>query len=147
MGRLVGSVWLVKPVAEIALPTTIQAVLAARVDRLEERQKQVLRDAAVIGRQFTEPILRRVVELPEANLAQALDKLAAAEFIFEQALSPGRSPRAERIEMRRWKSDLPIEAGYCRFGILPEATCLRFVVNSFVSAAWRRALRTVRRLH
>ena len=101
----------------------------------------------MIGRQFTEPILRRVVELPEANLAQALDKLAAAEFIFEQALLQGRSPRAERIEMRRWKSDLPIEAGYCRFRHPRGTTRLRFRVNSFVSAAWRRALRTVRRLH
>jgi predicted ATPase len=78
----------VQPVAELALPTSVQAVLAARVDRLEERQKQVLQTAAVIGRQFTEPILRRVVELPETDLARALDKLAAAEFIFEQALYP-----------------------------------------------------------
>ena len=83
-----GAYRLVRPVAELALPTTVQAVLAARVDRLEEREKQVLQTAAVIGRQFTEPILRRVVELPETDLARALEKLAAAEFIFEQALYP-----------------------------------------------------------
>jgi predicted ATPase len=77
-----------QPVAELVLPGTVQVVLAARVDRLEEREKQVLQTAAVIGRQFTEPILRRVVELPEAGLARALEKLAAAEFIFEQALYP-----------------------------------------------------------
>jgi tetratricopeptide (TPR) repeat protein len=63
-------------------------VLAARVDRLEQREKQVLQTSAVIGRNFTEPILRRIVELPETDLARALDKLAAAEFIFEQALYP-----------------------------------------------------------
>jgi class 3 adenylate cyclase/predicted ATPase len=83
-----GAYRLVQPVAELALPGTVQAVLAARVDRLEERAKQVLQTAAVIGRQFTEPILRRVVELPETDLAGALDKLAAAEFIFEEALYP-----------------------------------------------------------
>jgi class 3 adenylate cyclase/predicted ATPase len=83
-----GAYRLVQPVAELALPGTVQAVLAARVDRLEEREKKVLQTAAVIGRQFTEPILRRVVELPEADLARALDKLAAAEFIFERALYP-----------------------------------------------------------
>jgi predicted ATPase len=83
-----GAYRLVQPVAELALPTTVQAVLAARVDRLEEREKQVLQTAAVIGRLFTEPILHRVVELPEKDLARALDKLAAAEFIFEQALYP-----------------------------------------------------------
>jgi predicted ATPase/class 3 adenylate cyclase len=83
-----GAYRLVQPVAELTLLSTVQAVLAARVDRLEEREKQVLQTAAVIGRQFTEPILRRVVELPETDLARALDKLAAAEFIFEQALYP-----------------------------------------------------------
>jgi tetratricopeptide (TPR) repeat protein len=78
----------VRPAAELALPTTVQAVLAARVDRLQEREKQVLQTAAVIGRQFTEPILRRVVELSETDLARTLKKLAAAEFVFEQVLYP-----------------------------------------------------------
>src|SRR5262249_8693203 len=79
---------LARPAAELALPATIQAVLAARIDRLEEREKHVLQTAAVIGRNFTEPILRRVVELPETDLARALDKLTAAELIYEQALYP-----------------------------------------------------------
>jgi predicted ATPase len=83
-----GAYWLVRPAADLALPITVQAVLAARVDRLEEREKRVLQTAAVIGRNFTEPILLRVVELPEADLPRALDKLAAGEFIYEQALYP-----------------------------------------------------------
>ena len=58
------------------------------IDRLAEREKQVLQTAAVIGREFTEPILRRVVELPEAELAAALQRLTAAEFIYEEALGP-----------------------------------------------------------
>ena len=81
-----GAYRLVRPVAELTLPSTVQAVLAALVDRLQEREKQVLQTAAVIGRQFTEPILRRVVELAETDLARALEKLVGAEFIFEQAL-------------------------------------------------------------
>ncbi len=80
--RLVGSA------AELRLPATVQAVLAARIDRLAEREKQVLQTAAVIGREFTEPVLRRVVELPEVDLAAALQKLASAEFIYEEALYP-----------------------------------------------------------
>jgi tetratricopeptide (TPR) repeat protein len=63
-------------------------VLAARIDRLEEREKHVLQTAAVIGRNFTEPILRRVVEVTETELPLALDKLAAGEFIYERALYP-----------------------------------------------------------
>ena len=83
-----GAYRLVRPVAELALPGTVQAVLAARIDRLAEREKQVLQTAAVIGREFAEPILGRVVELPEAELAAALRKLRAAELIYEEALYP-----------------------------------------------------------
>jgi class 3 adenylate cyclase/predicted ATPase len=83
-----GAYRLVRPAAELALPATVQAVLAARIDRLEEREKQVLQTAAVIGREFAEPILARVVKLPEAELAAALSKLRGAEFIYEEALYP-----------------------------------------------------------
>jgi predicted ATPase len=64
-------------------------VLAARIDRLEERQKHVLQTAAVIGKEFSEAVLRRVVDLPEAELSAALTKLTASEFIYERALYPG----------------------------------------------------------
>jgi predicted ATPase/DNA-binding IscR family transcriptional regulator len=83
-----GAYRLVRPAAELRLPATVQAVLAARIDRLAEREKQVLETAAVIGREFTEPVLRRVVELSEIDLTAALQKLASAEFIYEQALYP-----------------------------------------------------------
>ena len=43
------------------IPATVQAVLAARIDRLGERDKAVLQTAAVIGKEFAEPVLRRVV--------------------------------------------------------------------------------------
>jgi predicted ATPase len=83
-----GAYLLVRPAEELRLPSTVQAVLAARIDRLAEREKGVLQTAAVIGREFTEPILRRVVEFPEAELAAALQRLTAAEFIYEEALGP-----------------------------------------------------------
>jgi class 3 adenylate cyclase/tetratricopeptide (TPR) repeat protein/DNA-binding IscR family transcriptional regulator len=83
-----GAYRLARPAAELSLPLTVQAVLAARIDRLAEREKGVLQTAAVIGREFTEPILRRVVELPETELAAALQRLTAAEFIYEEALGP-----------------------------------------------------------
>src|SRR5207249_11592230 len=59
----------VRSAAEFALPATVQAVLGARIDRLGEREKLALQTAAVIGREFTEPILRRVSDLPETELA------------------------------------------------------------------------------
>jgi predicted ATPase len=63
-------------------------VLAARIDRLEERDKHVLQTAAVIGKGFSEAVLKRVVDLPDAELSAALTKLTASEFIYEQALYP-----------------------------------------------------------
>ena len=42
-----------RPVETIALPATVQALLAARIDRLAEREKAVLHTAAVIGQEFT----------------------------------------------------------------------------------------------
>jgi adenylate cyclase len=83
-----GTYRLVRPVETLAVPPTVQAVLAARIDRLESREKQLLQTAAVIGREFSEPVLKRVAELSEAELLEALGKLAAAEFIYEGALYP-----------------------------------------------------------
>ncbi|MGH7894540.1 MAG: hypothetical protein ACREQL_07720, partial [Candidatus Binatia bacterium] len=63
-------------------------ILAARIDRLGEREKTVLQTGAVIGKEFPESILRRVVDLEEADLASALRALVAAEFFYEEALYP-----------------------------------------------------------
>ncbi len=52
----------------------VQAVLASRIDRLPEREKAVLQTAAVIGKEFAACVLRRVAELPEADLAAALQR-------------------------------------------------------------------------
>src|SRR5262249_8438938 len=83
-----GAYRLVRPIAELTLPGTVQAVLAARIDRLPEREKHLLQTAAVIGKEFSEPVLRQVGKLPEGDLAAALGKLIGAEFIYEKALYP-----------------------------------------------------------
>ena len=77
-----------RAIDEIQIPTTVQAVLAARIDHLPEREKQVLQTAAVIGKAFAEPVLKQVAELPEPELAAALRELVAAEFLDERALYP-----------------------------------------------------------
>ena len=83
-----GAYRLVRPVAEIEIPATVLSVLSARIDRLPEREKQVLQTAAVIGREFAEPLLSRVMELPENELAAALGGLESAEFIRLESLYP-----------------------------------------------------------
>jgi predicted ATPase len=76
-------------------------VLTARVDRLAEREKEVLQTAAVIGREFTEPVLRRVVELSEIDLTAALQKLTSAEFVYEEALHPQAQYTSSKPSLRR----------------------------------------------
>ena len=84
-----GAYKLTTPVEALDVPPTVQAVLAARIDRLGEREKQVLQTAAVIGKTFSEPLLTRVLGgVSEKALRQALSTLIASEFLFEAALYP-----------------------------------------------------------
>ncbi|MBI1816961.1 MAG: AAA family ATPase [Deltaproteobacteria bacterium] len=89
-----GSYRLTTPVARLDVPPSVRGLLGARIDRLEERDKQVLQTAAVIGKEFSEPILRQVLAatagdaLPEAQLGEALATLRSREFVHETALYP-----------------------------------------------------------
>ena len=83
-----GAYRLTHSIDEIAIPPTVQAVLAARIDRLPEREKAVLQSASVIGHEFSEPVLRRVTGLPENELAETLAALRAAELVYEKTLYP-----------------------------------------------------------
>jgi class 3 adenylate cyclase/tetratricopeptide (TPR) repeat protein len=83
-----GSYRLARPVDSLAIPATVQAVLAARIDRLAEREKQLLQTASVIGKRFAEPVLSRVAGLPDRDRQEALRVLIAAEFLYEEALYP-----------------------------------------------------------
>ena len=83
-----GAYRLVTPAEEVGLPATVQSVLAARIDRLPEREKQVLQTASVIGKKFSEPILKRVADLGDGDLPAALHALTSAEFLYQEALYP-----------------------------------------------------------
>jgi tetratricopeptide (TPR) repeat protein len=77
---------LVRPVEGAGVPASVQAVLGARIDRLAEREKKVLQAAAVIGKEFPGPVLASVTALEPSSLDDALHRLVAAEFVFEQQL-------------------------------------------------------------
>jgi adenylate cyclase len=83
-----GGYLLVTPIDRLAVPASVQAVLAARIDRLPEREKQVLQAAAVIGKEFTEPILLAAAARPDDEVRAALATLKTHEFVYEQALYP-----------------------------------------------------------
>ena len=83
-----GAYRVVRPVAELALPPTVQAVLAGRIDRLPAREKEVLGTAAVIGKAVPGLILKRVAALPQDELSAAVAELVSREFLYETALYP-----------------------------------------------------------
>jgi tetratricopeptide (TPR) repeat protein len=76
-------------VETLDLPTTVQGVLLARIDRLPEEVKEVLQMAAVIGRVFSFPLLAHVVQ-QGAALEQMLLELAELEFISSTNVAPQR---------------------------------------------------------
>ena len=83
-----GAYCLVTPIERLDVPASVHAVLAARIDRLPEREKRVLQAAAVIGKEFAEPILLAAAELPADELRAALATLRTGEFVYEQVLYP-----------------------------------------------------------
>ena len=73
---------------EIRIPSTVQNVVADRIDRLSIAEKHLLQTAAVIGVIVPLPLLRAVAGLPEDELQGQLAHLQAAEFLYESNLFP-----------------------------------------------------------
>ena len=76
------------PPADLHIPTTVQGVLAARIDRLAPQEKTLLQTLAVLGKEFPLSLVQRVTDRSEAELYGALARLQAAEFIYEQPAFP-----------------------------------------------------------
>jgi predicted ATPase len=83
-----GAYRLVRPVQSLQIPATVQAILAARIDRLPVQAKQLLQTASVIGKDVPSTILAAIAELPEDALRRALGHLQEAEFLYETTLFP-----------------------------------------------------------
>ena len=83
-----GAYRLAREVYAIQVPPTVQAVLAARIDRLPVEAKRLLQAAAVIGTDVPLGLLHAITELPEEMLRRHLTQLQAAEFIYEISLFP-----------------------------------------------------------
>ena len=83
-----GAYRLAQPLDRLQVPATVQAVLAARIDRLPPEEKRLLQTAAVIGTDVPLPLLQAIADLPEAALHRGLAHLQAAEFLYETRLFP-----------------------------------------------------------
>ena len=73
-----------RSLGELKIPPTVQAILAARIDRLPPAEKDLLQVLAVIGKEFPLSLVRAVVSTSSDELAQMLDDLQLGEFIYEQ---------------------------------------------------------------
>ena len=83
-----GAYRLVKPLATISVPPTVQALLAARIDRLDGDDKRLLQAAAVVGKDVPFALLAVVADLAEDGLRRGLARLQATEFLYEARLFP-----------------------------------------------------------
>jgi class 3 adenylate cyclase/tetratricopeptide (TPR) repeat protein len=83
-----GAYRLMQPVESLQVPATVQAILAARIDRLPPEEKRLLQTAAVIGMEVPLALLQAIAELPEEELHRGLAHLQAAEFLYETRLFP-----------------------------------------------------------
>ena len=86
-----GSYRLVQPLQGLQVPATVQAVLAARIDRLPPEEKRLLQTAAVIGTEVPFALLQAIAEASEEALHRGLAHLQAAEFLYETHLFPERA--------------------------------------------------------
>jgi class 3 adenylate cyclase/tetratricopeptide (TPR) repeat protein len=83
-----GAYRLAQALPTVQVPATVQAVLAARIDRLPPEEKRLLQTAAVIGTEVPLPLVQAIAELPEVALHSGLAHLQAAEFLYEARLFP-----------------------------------------------------------
>ncbi len=83
-----GAYRLAKAAESIQVPATVQAILAARIDRLPAEEKRLLQSAAVIGVDVPYSVLQAIGELAEEKLRASLTHLQAAEFLYETSLFP-----------------------------------------------------------
>jgi class 3 adenylate cyclase/tetratricopeptide (TPR) repeat protein len=79
-----GEVKLTRPPAELKIPPTVQATLAARIDRLPAAEKELLQILAVIGPEIALEPIKHVTGKSEEQLEALLSSLQLSEFIYEQ---------------------------------------------------------------
>lgn len=90
-GFLIGEKGAYRPgirVASIVIPSTVQNVVADRIDRLPIEEKHLLQSAAVIGVSVPFSLLSAVTDLSDEELKINLGHLQAAEFLYESSLFP-----------------------------------------------------------
>jgi tetratricopeptide (TPR) repeat protein len=79
---------LAKDIEAVSIPSTIQDVIMARVDKLPEGAKNLLQTGSVIEREFGYELIKTVSNLSEQDLLPQLSVLKDSELIFERGIYP-----------------------------------------------------------
>jgi len=85
-----GAYRIARDLPTIQVPATVQAVLAARIDRLPLETKHLLQTAAVIGHEVPLVLLQAIADCSAEALHRSLTQLQGAEFLYETRLFPER---------------------------------------------------------
>jgi class 3 adenylate cyclase/tetratricopeptide (TPR) repeat protein len=85
-----GSYRLAKPIEDAGVPVTVQAVLAARIDRLDPAAKQLLQVASVVGKEVSEEALAMSAGLDAEAMERALRELIDGGFLYGAEIYPQR---------------------------------------------------------
>jgi transcriptional regulator with AAA-type ATPase domain/tetratricopeptide (TPR) repeat protein len=83
-----GAYRLEAPLTTLEVPGTVEELLAARVNRLPDRERALLQAASVIGREVPLALWSAIADLSEAPLRDALHRLRSAEFVYETSTFP-----------------------------------------------------------
>jgi class 3 adenylate cyclase/tetratricopeptide (TPR) repeat protein len=85
-----GGYRLTAPIEDAGVPVTVQAILAARIDRLEPDAKQLLQVASVVGKEVSAEALGLTAGLEATGIEPVLRNLIEAGFLYEAELYPQR---------------------------------------------------------
>jgi predicted ATPase len=77
-----------KDIKDLTIPGTVQDVIMARIDSLPEGIKGFLQTVSVVGREFSNDLIRRVTGLPEQELLSHLSVLKDSELLYERGIYP-----------------------------------------------------------
>jgi tetratricopeptide (TPR) repeat protein len=133
-----GAYRLAQALPTIQVPATVQAVLAARIDRLPSEEKHLLQTAAVIGTEVPLPLLQAIAERPEDTLQRGLAHLQAAELLYEIRLFPERE--------YTFKHALTHEVAYSSLLLDRRRTLHARIVEALEALAGERVAEQVERL-
>jgi class 3 adenylate cyclase/tetratricopeptide (TPR) repeat protein len=151
-----GAYQLTRAVEHLQIPATVQAILAARIDRLPPEDKRLLQAAAVIGNDVPMPLLLAIAETQEDGVRAGLGRLQAAEFVYETRLFPDLEYTFKHAlthevaystlltERRRMLHARVVETIEVLFADRLAEHVEQLAHHSFRAEAWKKALRYMR---